>query len=415
MIFLELYIGMMLRRIGRDFTQRMRSFLGANAYAPVLIGDTLRYGDVLGWGVFFAAEDEGRTEEPSERKRQKEREKGRVPKSPEIPAALVTIGSLLVMFFFGSWMLGGMQEIMVYFLGNFAELGLRADKESMVKILVTVGSKFAIILAPLFIVGMVMAIVGNVAQVGFMFTLKPIQPDFSRMKFSFQNMMRKVFFSRQIAVNLIKSLAKVALLAWVGYYIIANDFLELMKLPGMGVSQSLRELSFISFKLVLVMSIILLVLAIPDYVYQRYEFTESIKMTKEEVKQESRESEGDPLTRQRRRQKAFDMYRRNMLKEVKKADVVITNPTHFAIALRYDPLFEDAPRVLAKGADHLAFMIRNLARQNDITIVENKPLARELYSNVAEGELVPEQFYRVLIDIFVNIEGIRERLARRVG
>jgi len=201
----------------------------------------------------------------------------------------------------------------------------------------------------------------------------------------------------------------------VGYYIISNDFLSLMKLSGMGVSQSLRELGFICFKLMMVMAVILLVLAIPDYMYQRYEFTESIKMTKEEVKQETREMEGDPLTKQRRRQKAFDMYRRNMLKEVKKADVVITNPTHFAIALRYDPMFEDAPRVLAKGADHLAFMIRNLARQNDITIVENKPLARELYSNVVEGDIVPEQFYSVLISIFINIEGIRERLAPRVS
>jgi len=411
MIFFKLYIRLVYRQIKLFFERTVYD----TAYLYLFYLHYIQNHDILTLGIFFAAEDEGRTEEPSERKRQKEREKGRVPKSPEIPASLVTIGGLMVLFFFGQWMLGGLKDIMIFFLGNFANLGLTPDKESLITLLITVVWKSSLILAPLLLVGMVMAIAGNVAQVGFMFTLKPIQPDFSRIKFSFQNMMKKVFFSRQIAVNLIKTLAKITLLAWVGYYIIANDFLSLMKLSGMGVVQSLRELGFIAFKLLMILSVILFALAIPDYAYQRYEFTESIKMTREEVKQETREMEGDPLTKQRRRQKTFDMYRRNMLKEVRKADVVITNPTHFAVALRYDPLFEDAPRVLAKGADHLAFMIRNLARQNDITIVENKPLARELYSNVIEGELVPEQFYRVLIDIFVNIEGIRERLSRRVS
>jgi flagellar biosynthetic protein FlhB len=418
MTFTGLYLGSLLQRIQTFVDRGIFGLVGENIFVPGFLRGFLpgsAQGDVLTWGVFFAAEDEGRTEDPTERKRQKEREKGRVPKSPEIPAALVTIGGLMVLFFLGQSMLKGLKEIMAYFLGNFAELGLRPDKESMITLLITVVTKSGMIMAPLLLIGMIMAVVGNVAQVGFMFTLKPIQPDFSRIKFSFQNMIRKVFFSRQIAVNLIKSLAKVILLAWVGYYIIYNDFLSLMKLSGMGVAQSLRELGYIAFKLLMILTVILLALAIPDYAYQRYEFTESIKMTKEEVKQETREMEGDPLTKQRRRQKSYDMYRRNMLKEVKKADVVITNPTHYAVALRYDPLFEDAPRVLAKGADHLAFMIRNLARQNEITIVENKPLARELYANVAEGELVPEQFYRVLIDIFVNIEGIRERLAQRVS
>jgi len=371
--------------------------------------------DVISLSVFFAAEDEGRTEQPTERKRTKEREKGRVPKSPEIPAALVTIGALVIMYFLGRSMLGGLMDLMRYYLGNFAELGLSPGKETSVFLLGSILKKVAVILGPLMVMGVIMAIVGNVVQVGFLFSLKPIQPDFSKIKFDLQTMMRKVFFSRQIAVNLFKTLAKVFLLAWVGYYIIYNDFLDLMKLSSMGVAESLRSLGFIAFKLMMILSIILLVLAIPDYAYQRLEFTESIKMTKEEVKQETREMEGDPLTRQRRRQKSYEMYRRNMLKEVQKADVVITNPTHFAVALRYDPLLEDAPRVLAKGADNLAFMIRNLARLNDITIIENKPLARELYANVPEGEMVPEQFFRILIDIFVNIEGIRERLARRVG
>jgi len=407
MLFLRLYLEYLLRR----FQHSLKSV--KNQLLPGIRGQI--YDDILTWGVFFAAEDEGRTEDPTERKRQKEREKGRVPKSPEIPASLVTIGGLMVLFFLGQWMFAGLKEIMIYYLGNFAVLDITWDKESLITMMISLSMKLGLIMAPILGMGMLMAIIGNVVQVGFLFTLKPIQPDFSRIKFDIQTMMRKVFFSRQIAINLVKTLAKVLLLTWVGYYIIANDFLTLMKMSSLGISQSLHELGLISFKLLIVLAVIMLVLAIPDYIYQRFEFKESIKMTKEEVKQETREMEGDPLTRQRRRQKTFDMYRRHMLKEVKKADVVITNPTHFAVALRYDPMFEDAPRVLAKGADHLAFMIRNLARQNDITILENKPLARELYANVAEGDLVPEQFYRVLIDIFINIEGIRERLAARVS
>jgi flagellar biosynthetic protein FlhB len=381
---------------------------------------TLPIVDLAGTGgfnlpVFFAAEDDGRTEDPTERKRQKEREKGRVPKSPEIPASLVTIGGLLVMFFLGQWMLGGIIDIMQYYLGNFGTMDVKPDKESMRLLLINITQKSAMILGPVLLMGMLMAIIGNVSQVGFMFTLKPLQPDFSRIKLDLQTIIRKVFFSRQIAVNLIKTLTKVVLLGWVGYYIIYSDFLTLMKFSSIGVGESLKILGFISFKLLLILTIVLMALAIPDYLYQRFEFTESIKMTKEEVKQETKEMEGDPLVRQRRRQKAYEVYRRNMLQEVKKADVIITNPTHYAIALRYDPNLEGAPRVLAKGVDHLALIIRNLAKQNDITIVENKPLARELYNTVPEGEEVPDQFYRILIDIFMSIENIKERLARRVS
>ena len=133
-------------------------------------------------------------------------------------------------------------------------------------------------------------------------------------------------------------------------------------------------------------------------------------MTKQEIKQEVKESEGDPLVKQRQKQRAMEVLRKNMLGQVSKSDIVLTNPTHFAIALRYDPQHENAPRVMAKGEDHLAFLIRNIANKNEIPILENKMLARELYFAVEEGEIVPEQFYKILVDIFINIEKIRERL-----
>ena len=227
--------------------------------------------------------------------------------------------------------------------------------------------------------------------------------------------MRKIFFSKQVGFNLIKTIAKVALLGSVSYFIIYSDFLSVLETGSMGVGGSLKTLGLIGFKLALILTAVLFVISIPDYFYQKHEFMENIKMTKQEVKEELKETEGDPLVKQRQKKRSMEMLRRGMFQQVKKADVVITNPIHFAVALRYDPGEEDAPRVLAKGEDHLALVIKNLARKDDVPIIENKPLARELYYNVDENEVVPEEFYRVLIDIFLSIESIRERLQARAS
>ncbi|MES0488390.1 MAG: flagellar biosynthesis protein FlhB [Leptospirales bacterium] len=403
MVFLQLYLHILLNRI---FKRSIRVLRFSPGFAGV--------GDFALPMFFASAENEGRTEEPTERKKQKEREKGRVPKSPDIPSSLVTIGGLATLFAIGGWMLSGMANIATYFLGKFSELPA-LDKSEVIALFIFLVREVGILLAPIFLVSTFLAIAGNVVQVGIMFTLKPLKPDFKRIKLDFPTMMRKVFFSRQIAVTLIKTLLKVSFLGVISYYLIKSDFDALLSLGSIGVANSVRLLSQIAFKLAVILSVVMFVIALPDYFYQKFEFIESIKMTKEELKQESRESEGDPLVKQRRRQRAFEMLRRNMFQETKKADVVITNPTHYAIALRYDPEMEDSPRVLSKGEDNLAFVIRNLARQNDIPIIENKPLARELYRTVSEGETVPEHFYRVLIDIFLSIDGMKERLSRRAG
>ena len=367
--------------------------------------------DVLDGLYLFAAEDEGRTEEPTPRKREKEKEKGRVAKSAEIPSSLVALGGITVLFFLASWFLGGLANIMRKYLGGFNSLPAIGDGE-ITPMMVSLVQDTGYLLAPIFLIVMVMAIVGNVVQVGLMFTLKPLAFDFSRIKLDPASIIRKIFLSRQVAINLIKTLLKVGFLGVIAYFIIAEDFLQIMRVTDMGVADSLQTIGYIAFKLAIIMSIVLLVMSVPDYFFQRYEFTESIKMTKEEVKQEMKETEGDPLVKQRQRQRALEVLRRNMFEQVREADVVITNPTHFAIALRYDESREMAPRVLAKGDDHLAFVIRNIAKREEISIVENKPLARELFYNVNEGEEVPEQFYKALVEIFVNLQGMKSRLGR---
>jgi flagellar biosynthetic protein FlhB len=199
-------------------------------------------------------------------------------------------------------------------------------------------------------------------------------------------------------------------MSWIAYFIIQMDFLTIIETGEISVAESLKILGFLGFKLTMIIAIILLIISVPDYFFQRYEFTESIKMTKQEIKEEYRESEGDPQVKQRQRQLAMELVRRSMMAEVRKADVVITNPTHFAVALRYDLTRENAPRVVAKGEDQIALIIRNIAKKEEIPVIENKPLAREIYRLVDVGDLVPVEFYDALAGIFITLSKYKTRL-----
>ena len=419
MLILKIYLQLKII----DFISFVNHFFNTpSGLLPALTGPSLpsleksrpTFEELLRSPLLFAAEDEGRTEDPTERRKEKEKEKGRVPKSQEVASTLIVLGAFIMLFFVAGWVMIGLGNMMQNYLGNFNNYSIKSIGDISI-LMLSVGKETLYMIAPIFGVVVFMAIAGNIMQVGFMFTLKPLEFDFSRIKFDPQTLFKKVLFSRQVGVNLLKTLVKVSLLGLIAYFIIASDYLSLLKTTNMGISDSLKAIGTLAFKLGIILSVVLLIMAIPDYIFQRYEFIESIKMTKEEIKQEYKETEGDPLVKQRQRQRAQELMRRNMLQEVPKADVIITNPTHFAIALRYDMNLEDAPRVLAKGEDHLAFMIRNVAKKNEVPLLENKPLARELYYNVEEGDIVPEQFYRVLVEIFLNLERVRERFAARAG
>lgn len=362
--------------------------------------------------MFFAAEEEGRTEDPTERRKEKEREKGRVAKSQEIPSALVALGGFITVFLFSGWILSGLTDLMRYYLGNFSSLPPISMPE-LSPLLTSLVGKTALVVGPVFAVGILMAIVGNMVQVGFLFSLEPLKFDGSKLKLDPGTILKKVFFSRQIFVNLIKTLLRVSILLWAAYLVITTDFLRLVGVADIDLPDSLRILSMSALKLSLILSVILLLMAIPDYFYQRFEFMESIKMKKEEVKEEMREMEGDPHIKQEQRRRALELMRRNLMQNVKESNVVITNPTHFAVALRYDMDKEKAPRVMAKGEDSMALLIKRIAKDNDIKIIENKPLARALHQSVEENQEVPPQFYLVLLEIFKNIDTIQAKARSR--
>ena len=411
MLFLKIYIDLILEGLLARF-----HWLPEKLYCYLYLfipGLALAPGFDSGL-LLFAAEDEGRTEEPTQRKREKEREKGRVPKSQEIASAAIALGGLTLLFLMAGWFLSSLGNLIIKYWGGFSELP-PLSKAEIVPLMFIFVQETMMLLAPMFITVMVLAVISNLVQVGFLFTLKPLAFDFSRIKLDPASIMKKIFISRQVAMNLIKTILKLIFLAWVSYYIIESDFIGIMKTSHLGVGESLKVLGFLAFKLGIILSFILMMFALPDYIYQRYEFTESIKMTKEEVKQEHKESEGDPLVKQRLRQRAVEFMRRNMLAQVPKADVVITNPTHYAVALRYDRKLENAPRVLAKGEDYLSFLIRNLAEKNNIPRIENRVLARALYETVDENDIVPEEFYGTLVQIFMNIDRVRERFAREAA
>ncbi|KKL99253.1 hypothetical protein LCGC14_1816280, partial [marine sediment metagenome] len=270
------------------------------------------------------------------------------------------------------------------------------------------------IIAPVLGVVVIAAFAGNVMQVGLRFSTKPIQPDFSKINPNPVRFITKMLFSRQSVMNLGKSVFKIATISVVAFFLVKKDLFWIMKTMDMGVLQAFQLCLLLAFKLIMVVSGLLLILAIPDYFFQRREHTESLKMTRQELKEERKLLEGDPLLRARMRERQKSYAKRRMIQEVPKADVVITNPVHFAVALKYEPLRMGAPECVAKGQDLIAQRIKKIAEENDVSVVENKPLARELYKRVDIGDEVPEDLFTAVAEIIAFVYKLKQKEAVNV-
>jgi flagellar biosynthetic protein FlhB len=196
----------------------------------------------------------------------------------------------------------------------------------------------------------------------------------------------------------------------VTYLIIANDFDEIIKTPDISIGLAMKNILFIAFKIIVWSAVVLLIISVPDYFFQKMEFIESLKMTKQEVKEEWKETIGDPHIRARMREMQREILMRNMIREVPKADVVVTNPTHYAVALKYDRETMIAPTVIAKGVDSMALKIREVARENNIEIIENRPLAQELYNRLDIGDVIPEDLFRAVSYIYAELYKRQDKL-----
>ena len=348
---------------------------------------------------WFAAEDEGRTEDPTEQKLRKAREEGKVARSAELPSALVLLFGVAAIAVLGDFIIRTIDEMLRYFFVSSTTVDVT---DGALLPSATVGYVFRLVL-PVASVGFVAAFLGNVLQVGFLFSTKPITPDFSRIVPRFGRFIRRSMFSVEAAFNLGKSLFKVAVIGLIAYLNISAEVPRLATMVKSPLLEAISLLTAVSFRIAMESAIALLILSLPDYFFQRRQHRESLKMSRQEVKEERRQYEGDPLVRSRLRERMRDMLSRNMLREVPRADVVITNPTHFAVALEWDRVRMDAPTVLAKGADQIAARIRSVAEESAVPLVENKPLARALYDEVEIGDTIPEKFYEVIATILAGI------------
>ena len=342
----------------------------------------------------FGAEDEGRTEEPTEKKLREARDKGQVAKTQELAQTLVVIFGILVVFIFGAWIYDSLAGMTRYYLSSFSRMEITS--KSIQHDFFSIVFEMTKILMPIFGVVVFAAIIGNVIQVGFQVSTHPLKWDWSKLKFDPATVLKKIFFSKQVAMNLFKSIFKVLAIGFVAYLIIVADFEEILATPDFSLAMALKITMLSGLKIILWTSVLLLLLSVPDYFFQKQEFIESLKMTKQELKEEYKETQGDPYLKARLREMQRELVMKNMIRDVPRADVVVTNPTHFAVALQYDKETMEAPTLIAKGADSMALKIRQVAKENNVPIMENRPLAQQIYKDVEVGDIIPgELFYAV--------------------
>lgn len=350
---------------------------------------------------------EERTEAASPRKRGEARKRGQVAKSQDLSSMVVFMGIIVCLHAVGG---ASIAKLQVYLKTSLIHLNDAGSAPLTTNVLFAKAGQAALLLfsvvGPVMITALVLGILVNVLQTGFLVAPDSLRPDFNRL-----NPMTGItrYFSTRGLVETAKACAKIALISWIAWSTISNSYTHLLEMMKQDLPTMLAVLGDLIYRLAMRICGFLLVLAAADYAYQRISFEKSIRMTKTEVKQESKQSEGSPIAKSRQRAKMRQMAKKRMMADVPLADVIITNPTHFAVALKYDGTGMVAPRVVAKGADLIAARIREIAQEHDVPIVENPPLARNLYKNVEVGQDIPPDLYSAVAEVLAYVYQINNR------
>lgn len=351
---------------------------------------------------FFAGE---KTERATPKKRQEAKKKGQTAKSQDINTAIVLLAVFLFMLFAGGYLRKGIFSL---FKSSFQDyLLMDATEGNLQFIFLRILKELALYLGPIMLVALIAGVAANLFQVGFMFTSEAIQPKLEKINpiSGFKRIM-----SMRAIVELVKSILKIGFVGIVTFTVLWRRMDEILVLSQKPIGTALATISSLTVQMGLFASGALLFLALLDFLYQKYDFEKNIRMSKQDIKDEYKNSEGDPQIKARIKQKQREMAMRRMMQEVPKADVVITNPTHFAIAIKYDEAKHDAPYIIAKGVDFTAQKIKLIAKENDIITVENRPLARALYSQTEIGDTIPEEFFKAVAEILAFVYRAKNKI-----
>jgi len=355
-----------------------------------------------------------KTERATPKKRRDARERGQVFKSTEINTAVCCLVMFSFLLLYWKPFIEKTAELIKAYLGNVAASANtgKVTIQLIQKVSVELMIRMAIILLPILGVALVTGLLVNIVQVGFLFTTKPLA--FQLERISPLKGFQRIFSSRTL-VELAKSALKIIVLSYVFYREYRVLILQLPSLMRTELYTSFLEILKIASRIALRMSMALAALAAFDYLYQWWKYEQDLMMTKHEVKEEYKLVEGDPLIKSRIRQKQRQMSAMRMMEQVPSADVVVTNPTHYAVALKYEDTVSSAPTVIAKGKDYLAQRIKEVARENSVELVENREVAQALYMYCDIGDEIPEELYQAVADILVHVYRLKNRARGAAG
>lgn len=352
--------------------------------------------------LIFANEE--KTEEATPKKKSEARKKGQIARSKDVGLAITMVTCTLVILLLSGMIVGNLKDTMVYFLQS----GMLQDinEMSIKSIVLTILMKAALCILPVVVPIMIAGIVASLMQTGFLLTGESLKPKFSKLNpiSGFKNM-----FSKKSFVDLLKNLAVVTIIGFIGFLYVRDNYDKILQISNTYLPSLGGQVQDLVVGIFFQVSVVLVIIAAADYFVQFRFHQKDLRMTKQEIKEEYKQMEGDPQIKSKIKQKQREMATRRMMASVADATVVITNPTHFSIALKYEEGNNEAPKVVAKGADLVALKIKEVAKKNDVPIMENKPLARMIYEQVDIDREIPQEMYQAVAEILAMVYKLKNK------
>lgn len=375
---------------------------------PSILDGTLSMNDNvisnIGTVGFMLSMDGDKTEEPTPKKKKDARKQGNIAKSSEVNTAMTFIAILVIVYTMSDYVSFEIKNFIVNILsGNFnMPINNNTIKELMFKVMLS----FMKIILPICLIIMIFGILGNLIQTGFFFSAESLRPKFSKLNpiNGFKNM-----FSLKSLVNLVKNIVVISVMIAIGYSFMNKNFAGIIKSGDIYIPYLFDTIVDLIKNILSTIAMVVVVIAILDYAYQKYSHNKELKMTKQEVKEEYKQMEGDPQIKGKIKQKQRQMATQRMMQAVPSSTVIVTNPTHISIAIRYEQGIDKTPVVVAKGADQVAFKIREIAKSHDVPIIENVPLARLIYREVEIDQEIPEEMYKAVAEVLVAVYKIKNK------